>query len=70
MYAKVKIYGKAKELIKICRHLEYNGYHFESMFHVSDSCNDHSVNIYILEDEIEYLKTILLDNHYDFEVED
>lgn len=64
MYAKIKIYGKAKELIKICKHLEYNGYHFEPVFH------DYYVNIYILEDEIEYLKTILLDNHYDFEVED
>lgn len=63
MYDKITIKGKPNELMKICEHLELNGYNFETLFY------ENSVNVYILADEVEYVKTILSDNNYVFEVE-
>lgn len=63
MYDKITIKGKPNELMEICEHLGFNGYHFETVFY------ENSVNVYILSDEVEYVKTILSNNNYIFEVE-
>lgn len=58
MYTKLTIiYGNVKE---ICEHLDRNGYNFEAI----------NCNLYVLEDEVSYVETILAEWGVDYMVND
>lgn len=58
MYTKLTIiYGNVKE---ICEHLDNNGYNFEAI----------NCNLYVLEDEVSYVETILAEWGVDYMVND
>ena len=58
MYTKITITdGNVKE---ICEHLDNNGYNFEAI----------NCNLYVLEDEVSYVETILAEWGVDYMVND
>lgn len=64
MYIKITIFGVSNDVVEAIDLLRKNAYHFEEIYH------DYYVNIYAFNEEVEYIKTILQDNDYEFEVEE